>query len=198
MSLDDAPSSLRPLLDRHQLGDAETANAIILHCQDRLKRLTRRMLRRFPDVHRWEQTSDVFHNVVLRLATALRALTPDTPTDFLRLAACHIRRELIDLSRHRRPVLVGSTAAANRSLDPVAGKPDTTNDPYNLAAWAELHSRIAALPDEDRRLFDLLYYQGLTQPEAAGLLGVPLRSLKRAWQHARIRLMRDLGNDAPL
>jgi RNA polymerase sigma-70 factor (ECF subfamily) len=63
--------------------------------------------------------------------------------------------------------------------------------------WEELHTRIAGLPDEDRRLFDLIYYQGLTQPEVAELLGMPLRTLKLAWQHARARLMLGLGNEIP-
>src|SRR5262245_51788801 len=123
MSPDDTPSSLAPLLKRHKAGDPEAVNAIIAHCQERLKHLTRHMLRKFPDVHRWEETSDVFHNVVLRLASALRCLTFDTPTDFLRLSACQIRRELIDLSRRRRPALAAGQASTDGGMDPVAEKP---------------------------------------------------------------------------
>jgi len=155
------------------------------------------MLRKFPGVHQWEETSDVFHNVVLRLTTALREIKFDTPADFLRLAAWHIRRELIDLSRRRRPVLVSGQAGGDSRPDPIGAEPDSTDDPYNLAVWEELHTRIAALSDDDRRLFDLVYYQGLTQPEAAELLGMPLRTLKHAWQAARARLMLALGNEVP-
>jgi RNA polymerase sigma-70 factor (ECF subfamily) len=34
----------------------------------------------------------------------------------------------------------------------------------------------------------LLFYEGLTQEEAATVLGVSLRTLKRRWQSARCRL----------
>jgi hypothetical protein len=43
--------------------------------------------------------------------------------------------------------------------------PDTTYDPGRPAAWAEFHAAVAALDDADCELFDLLWYQGLTQSE---------------------------------
>jgi len=193
----DAPSSLGVLLSRHKAGDSAAINEILIHCQERLKQLTRQMLQRFPGVQQWEETSVVFHNVLISLTLALRQLTFDTMTDFLQLAACHIRRELLDLAKKCRPILVGGPGGESSAPDPVATKPDPTNDPYNLAQWEEVHSRIDQLPPDHRHLFDLLYYQGLTQPEAAELLGVPLRTLKRTWQRARENLMRLLGNTTP-
>src|SRR5262249_56346137 len=59
----------------------------------------RRMLRRFPAVHRWEQTDDVLQNAQLRLLRALQAVTPDSTRAFFGLAAEQIRRELLDLAR---------------------------------------------------------------------------------------------------
>jgi RNA polymerase sigma-70 factor (ECF subfamily) len=49
---------------------------------------------------RWEQTDDVLQNATPRLCRALRETTPPTVRDFFRLAALHVRRELIDLARH--------------------------------------------------------------------------------------------------
>jgi hypothetical protein len=49
-------------------------------------------------------------------------------------------------------------------------------------------------PDEDRAIFDLLLYHGMTQPEAAEVLGIPLRSFKRRWQAVRLQLMERHGN----
>jgi RNA polymerase sigma factor (sigma-70 family) len=191
------PSELTVWLGRHKTGDPRATNELIRHSQDRLKHLTRQMLRRFPGVHRWEDTSDVFQNVLIRLDRALRALTFDTPDHFLRLAACHIRRELIDLARKPRPELPSAGADPAASDPAPADPPDSTNDPYQLALWHEVHTRIDGLPDDDRRLFDLLYYQGLSQPEAAVLLNVPLRTLKRNWQTVRVRLMLLFGNQPP-
>jgi RNA polymerase sigma-70 factor (ECF subfamily) len=187
----DSSAVLRDWLSRHRTGEESAANEVLAHCQQRLKILTRQMLRRFPQVRLWEDTSDVFQNVQIRLLRTLRDIRFETPTDFLRLAACQIRRELIDLSRQRRPVPVDPTGSDSGTVA------EGDDDPYRLAIWEEIHSRIAAMPEADRQLFDLLYYQGLRQAEAAALLGIPIRTFKRRWQVARTRLMTALGSEPP-
>ena len=47
---------------------------------------------------------------------------------------------------------------------------------------------IEKLPDEEREVCELLWYQGLTQPQAAEVLQMPLRTLKRRWQKVRLKL----------
>jgi DNA-directed RNA polymerase specialized sigma24 family protein len=46
-------------------------------------------------------------------------------------------------------------------------------------------------------VFDLIYYQGLTRVDAAGLLGVSERTVKRRWRAARLRLMERFGDRLP-
>jgi RNA polymerase sigma-70 factor (ECF subfamily) len=186
----DHSTTLQYWLDRLRQGDPAARNELIRHSRDRLRLLTRQMLRRFPGVRQWEDTSDVLQNVLVRLARALADVNPAAPRDFLRLAATQIRRELIDLSRRRPPDLPGP--------QPVAEVPSAdTDDPYRLSLWTDFHSGIAKLSEEDRELFDLLYYQGLSQPEAAGVLEVPLTTLKRHWKEARGRLLVQLGGALP-
>jgi RNA polymerase sigma-70 factor (ECF subfamily) len=197
MSPDDPPSALGAILARHKAGDPAAANAVIEHCHDRLKALTRQMLARFPGVGRWVDTSDVFHGVVVKLLAALKDLTFDTPADFLRLASCHVRRGLIDLTRKKRPDLVPAGGPGSSAPDPLATRPDSTDDPYELAAWGELHAAIDALPADQQELFDLIYYQGLTVREAAAALGAPRTTLQARWVAARLGLMRRLGGDLP-
>jgi RNA polymerase sigma factor (sigma-70 family) len=48
---------------------------------------------------------------------------------------------------------------------------------------------------EDREVMDLVYYQGLTQEEAAQVLGISHRTLKRRWFSARTRLHGALNED---
>jgi RNA polymerase sigma-70 factor (ECF subfamily) len=74
---------------------------------------------------------------------------------------------------------------------------DLAGEPSTLAEWCEFHERITTLPDADRELFDLLLYQGLTQPEAANVLEIPLRTLKRRWQGAKLRLHEILRGEWP-
>jgi RNA polymerase sigma-70 factor (ECF subfamily) len=54
--------------------------------------------------------------------------------------------------------------------------------------WSEFHEAATSLPDDQRAVFDLLWYHGLSQPEAADLLGIPLRTLQRLWRTARLTL----------
>jgi hypothetical protein len=81
-------------------GDHSARDQLVKCARDRLLRLTRKMLKSYPGVARWEQTGDVFQNAALRLCRALNETTPESAKYFLNLAALHIRRELIDLARH--------------------------------------------------------------------------------------------------
>ena len=74
---------------------------------------------------------------------------------------------------------------------------DDTYDPVRLAEWTRFHDAAGSLPDEQREVFDLLYYQGMTQDEAAALLGVSDRTVKRRWLSARLALHDALGGQIP-
>jgi RNA polymerase sigma factor (sigma-70 family) len=197
----DSAPFLQHWLDLLRAGDPVARNEVIRYSRDRLKLLTRQMLRNFPGVRHWEETSDVLQNVLVRLDRALQAVPVSSPRDFLRLATAQIRRELIDLARHH----FGPAGLGANLLPPGGPQPDTMPsepqdsgaDPNDLEQWHELHCQIAGLDDEDRELFELLYYQGLTQPGAAALLDVPLTTFKRRWRAARIRLMMRLNGELP-
>ncbi len=184
-------------------GDAAARNELLAACRDRLTRLTRKMLRDFPGVKRWEETDDVFQNAALRLCRALEEVQPPTAADFFRLAALQIRRELLDLARRYSGALGPSTACTGdlgtrnpsgvARLDP----PDTTHNPDRLSAWTDFHQTVESLPAEERDVFDLLFYQGLPQSEAAAVLEISERTLKRRWQAARLRIAQALGGKMP-
>src|SRR5438309_1494875 len=99
---DASPSSIeiQGCLDRLRAGDAAARDELLRRACGRLELLTRRMLRGFPGVHRWEQTDDVLQNALVRLLRALKEIQPATTRDFLALSTKQIRRELIDLARH--------------------------------------------------------------------------------------------------
>ena len=46
-------------------------------------------------------------------------------------------------------------------------------------------------------MFDLLWYQELSQQEAATLLGVSVPTVKRRWSDAKIELIDALGDNFP-
>jgi RNA polymerase sigma-70 factor (ECF subfamily) len=202
---DAGTSFIQQCLDRIQLGDPAARDALLSHSQERLKALTRRMLKHYPGVRRWEDTDDVFQNVLMRLDRALREIPVRNVLDYLRLASTHMRRELIDLARH----YFGPQGLGRQYLTPDEGntgphppppaEPEAgpSDDPVQLAGWADWHEQIAGLPEEEREVVDLLWYHGLAQEEAAGLLGVSLSTLQRRWQRARIRMMQVFAGEPP-
>jgi RNA polymerase sigma-70 factor (ECF subfamily) len=204
MPLSNRSTVIQGWLDRLRAGDAE-ARAELLQCAaDRLVRLARKMLRGFPGVRRWEETDDVLQNAILRLNRALQSTAPDSARSFFNLAAVQIRRELIDLARHYEgPMGMGAhheprvPADGSRATMPTAALAPDTNDPARLSDWTEFHRQVEHLPDEEREVFDLLWYQGLTQGEAAEVVGVSEKTINRRWMAARVRLATILAGQLP-
>jgi RNA polymerase sigma-70 factor (ECF subfamily) len=191
-------------LDRLRAGDESARDELLNIACERLSRLARKMLRRYPGVQRWEQTDDVLQNAVMRLFRALKQIQPASVRSFINLAAVEIRRELIDLARHYGgPMGPGSHHVPQSGSDGSGGSsgpvdPGTdTDDPARLAAWTEFHEQVEALSDQEKEVFDLLWYQGLPQAEAAAVLGVTVRVVKYRWRSARLQLHQMLGGRLP-
>jgi RNA polymerase sigma-70 factor (ECF subfamily) len=203
---DDQAAEIQRWLDRLGEGDSRARVALLRCASDHLERLTRKMLRSWERVHRWEQTPDVMQNALLRLYRALSETRPASVVDFLRLGAMSIRRELQDLAKHYYgPCGTGANhATPNWQAYNIHGDAPATwdlgameEDPVELAAWTEFHAAVAGLPDEELAVFDLLWYQELSQAQAAQLLGISERTLKRRWAAARLHLCRILGTTLP-
>src|SRR5207244_829955 len=75
--------------------------------------------------------------------------------------------------------------------------PTVAHEPTRLAAWSAFHEAVEKLPDEEREVFDLLWYQGLAHAEAAELLGVAERTVGRRWQEARLHVAEALHGEIP-
>jgi RNA polymerase sigma-70 factor (ECF subfamily) len=192
---------LQGWVERLRAGDAAAADELIGHVSERLRRLARHMLHGgYARVRDVQETDDVLQSALLRLHRALQdpAVRIASVPDFLRLAAVQIRRELIDLTRRHfgpaRPRLVSPADVAGSSGDtpPLHEPADSAHGPDRLLAWREFHERVAKLPAEEREVFDLLWYQELTQAEAAALLGVSVPTVKRRWLSARLSLQQAL------
>jgi DNA-directed RNA polymerase specialized sigma24 family protein len=52
----------------------------------------------------------------------------------------------------------------------------------------KFHAAVEALPEDQRDVVSLLWYEELSQPEAADVLCISLATLKRRWQAARLAL----------
>jgi RNA polymerase sigma factor (sigma-70 family) len=178
-------------LDRLHAGDLIARDELIRSACRRLEWMSRKALKNFPGVHRWEDTSDVRQNAMVRLAHALNKHVPSSARDFFALAGALIRRELIDLLRHyygplghgahHDSDLRGNTAPSG---PPVVASEDVPR----LATWTAFHECIERLEPIQREVFSLKWYHGLEMKEAAHVLGLSERTVKLHWREARLKL----------
>jgi RNA polymerase sigma-70 factor (ECF subfamily) len=191
------------MLDLLAQGDTAARNEIIVHVCERLRGLTRKMLRHdYERLCRWEQTDDVLQNALLRLHRSLAEIKPASAEQFYGLAATQIRRELIDLARHHFGARgIGANYQTDRQTSDggklLDERSSDVSEPQDIADWTRFHEEVERLPDDERHVFDLLWYEGMTQPEAAEVLGVSLKTVKRRWQSARLMLRERLGGAGP-
>jgi len=202
---DESTVQLQRLLDRAAGGDERAYEELIARASERLHKLVRKMLRNNPRLRRWEETDDVFQLAALRLHRSLLEVRPDSPRSFFGLAATQIRRTIIDLARHHfgpeGEAARHHTEARRIAADDQGGRLQDVDDrrgaPDSASAWTEFHEAVEALPVEEREVLDLVWYGGLTQREAAGLLGISEPTVKRRWRAARLRLHAALGGERP-
>ena len=187
MSEDQTTAAVQRYLDA-LAGDAP-ADPIIRRCSDRavgrLEMLCANMLfRSYPRLTRPPlnlQTDELLGAVVERLLKAMRAVRPRTVREFFALANQHMRWELNDLARRldeqpcrrRAPRGAGAVAGQQR-LGAHARTP--------AASWR----RSTRLPADEREAFSLVRIQGLTQGEAAEVLGVSVKTVQRRLNRARV------------
>ena len=178
---------LRDWLNLAKQGQVDARNEIIDHACERLRLLARKMLKNYPRVKRWSETDDVLQNAMIRLHRSLAEIQPETPRQFYGLATAQIRRELIDRARCQYgPHGIG----ANHLTDggDAAKKQTNGREPESLEAWGRFHESIEHLNEDQREVVGLVWYEGISQPEAAKMLGISLATLKRRWQAARLEL----------
>jgi RNA polymerase sigma factor (sigma-70 family) len=184
------------LLERFAANDAQAKADLIAVTHDRLLVLTRKLLGRFPNLRTQEETLTVFNESFLRLGPALDELKPKTMQQFFSLAALQIHRVLLDLIRKlrgrgkdKRPKslsLDGPSPHGDGS--PTFDVEQTGSEDSILAMVCDLLEAIRNLPEEAREVVELLFYQGLTQAEAAEVVGVHEDTVKRRWIRARMAL----------
>lgn len=191
-------TQLQSLIDISATGDESAKEALLHHACDRLLRLTRKMFHGYPNLRRWEQTDDVFQNAMVRLHRALAEVKVESVRHFFNLAAVQVRRELLDLAKHH---FGPEGDGANHHTDGIPAEEiggslhDRAEEPDDLSAWSGFHAHVEKLPDDEKEVVNLLYYEGLTQDEAARVMGISMRTLKRRWQSAKLKLHEELNRD---
>ena len=197
---DDSVTPIQCCLDRLRAGDSTAKDELIRVGLERVRLIVRRRMARCRVLRRWTESEDVLQEALLRLDRALKALPIETSKDYLRLAAFHIRLVIVDFARrYFGPEGLATNQVSPNADDEATARAEpagaTSDDPARWLAWVELHERIACLPEDEREVVELLWYHGLTQKEAAGILAVASRTVRRRWSSAMIRLGEQLPDE---
>lgn len=170
----------------------DTPGRLLTLAEHRLRLLARIRLRGFPHLGRWVQTDDLLQNVMLRLSQSLTRIKPENVRQFFGLAALQIKRSLLDLQKQ----IYGPNGYGTRhhTDGPEADQPPRADrDLSPLEELVRFNELTESLEPRLKELVDLLFIHGLTQEEAANILGVSHRTIKRWWLEARVALGEKLG-----
>jgi RNA polymerase sigma factor (sigma-70 family) len=137
------------------------------------------------------EAGELLGAVVERLLRALREVRPETVRGFFALAGQHMRWELNDLARRLdergnpvdiHGIDVAAPASSDTGLHPAARR---------------MLEAIEGLPEGEREALDLVRIHGMSQVEAAKLLGVSVKTVQRRLQRSLLLLAAELRGLSP-
>jgi RNA polymerase sigma factor (sigma-70 family) len=137
------------------------------------------------------QTEEMLGAVVERLLKAMRSTRPQNVRQFFALVNQHMRWELNDLARRldEQPRAV----EVNEGLVPAPSSSDSVLTPTGRRMLGVIDN----LPEEEREVFGLVRIQGLTQCEAADVLGVSAKTVQRRLNRSLLLLAKELDDLRP-
>ena len=133
------------------------------------------------------QPTALVHEAYLRLVGGANPDHWNSPGHFFGAAAIAIRRVLIDKARRKKTLKHGGEFIRQELKE--ASPPEPRED---LLALDEALQKLAAGYPQEAELVQLLYFAGLTLPEAARTLGISPRTAGRLWAFARAWLRREI------
>ena len=171
---------VRALLDR-------AVRRLHLLCANLLHRQYRRLT--LPPLNL--QADELVSGVVERLLKAMRSVRPQTVRQFFALVNQHMRWELNDLARRldEQPTAI--------ELDEGKVPAPASSESLLSPLGRRMLTAIDKLPDDEREVFDLLRIQGLTQVEAADVLGVSAKTVQRRLNRSLLLLAKELDDLRP-
>jgi RNA polymerase sigma factor (TIGR02999 family) len=174
-------------------GDPHAAEQLLPLVYDELRKLAAQKLAREKPGQTLQATALV-HEAYLRLVDVEQAQHFNSRGHFFAACAEAMRRILVENARRKKRVKHGG---ADRRVDLDAScvvGPDPEDD---LEALDEALGRLERADPLAARLVKLRFFAGLSMPEAAGALGIPLRTAQRNWTYARAWLHRTLAAGPP-
>lgn len=190
-----SPTDVTSLLNKLAEDDQEAAAQLVPLIYDELHRLAARHLRHERPGHTLQATALV-HEAYMKL-TAQRNARWQNRAQFFGVASQVMRHILVDYARTQQRIRRGGKQQRVSLENALLVSPDRTEE---LLAVNESLSRLEKFDFRQGRIVELRYFGGLTVDEAAGILGVSSKTVKREWKIAKAWLYGDLkerhGDDA--
>lgn len=176
------------LLAAARAGDEEATKELFAHVYQELRRIAQHYLRAERSDHTLQATALV-HEVYLRLFEGV-TLEPQNRAHFFAIAAQQMRQILVSHARRK-----GAQRRGGARLKVPLAEAEKLAYPAKLELLAlhEALERFTTLYPRAGQLVELRYFGGLTEEEAAEVLGVSLTTLKREWSFAKVWLLRQLS-----
>ena len=180
-------TEITEILSRLSAGDQSAAHELTPLVYQQLRQIAQRALSSENDARRWDAT-ELVHEAYLRMMGDEVVGWKDR-VHFFATAATVIRRVLVDAARSRKSQKRGGDAQ-QAGLDVNGLSREELG--FELLELDEALQRLRQLNERQARLVELRFFGGLTQDEAAELLGVSRRTVAGDWVMARAWLYREL------
>lgn len=190
-----ATGEITSLLAAARGGDGTAVDRLMALVYKELRAVARRQLGR----RRRGQTLDttaLVHEAYLKLV-APGAATPQDRSHFFSVAAVAMRRILVDWARRRLAKKRGGDEVLISFGEHLG--PDQPSPHTRAVEILDIDRALTSLIGVDERLcrlVELHFFAGLTEKEAAEVMGTSERTVRRDWCKAKAVLFRALGGEA--
>jgi RNA polymerase sigma factor (TIGR02999 family) len=179
------------ILSAIEQGDGQAAEELLPLVYQELRQLAAHKMAQEKPGQTLQPTALV-HEAYLRLIRGARSPHWSSRGHFFCAAAEAMRRILIERARRKLQPRCGG-GWQRVSLDEVCVGPES---PESLLQLNDALARLEAQDLQLARLVKLRFFAGLSMPNVAKALGLPLRTAQRNWTYAKTLLYRDLADVA--
>jgi RNA polymerase sigma-70 factor (ECF subfamily) len=185
-----SPGEITGLLAAMRRGDERAASQLVSAVYAELHSLACRYMNRERRDHTLQPTALV-HETWLRLIKQRPADLNDR-AHFFAVAATVMRRCLVDYARERGAAKRPAGKVRIELEDRAVSEPPRVEQ---VVILDEALRRLAKAAPRQARIVEMIYFGGLTQHEAAAVLDLDERTIKRDWASARAWLQSQLGGN---
>lgn len=185
------PGEVTQLLVSWGRGDRSALEQLTPLVYRELRHLAAAHLRRERADHTLQPTALV-NEAYLRLIDQSR-IQSGSRGQFFAIAANLMRQILVNHARHRQRLKRGGGA---KKVELTEGAAVSDKPVVDLLALDAALNELARIDERRSRVVELVFFGGLSEEEAAGILGVSYPTVKRDWRFAKAFLMNHIAGGA--